>query len=104
MSIDIAKSIFRNLGQEGVILSQGLLRSLQIAYLRVGQDTISHYEHDAAINNLIFDRHQEGMAVEMFAKAIMIAGEEVGCVRDAPFPSTPAGASRTHSTRGEVVV
>lgn len=77
MSIDIAKSIFRNLGQEGVILSQGLLRSLQIAYLRVAQDTISHYEHDAAINNLFFDRHQEGMAVEMFARAIMISGQEV---------------------------
>ena len=77
MSIDIAKSIFRNLGQEGVILSEGLLRSLQIAYLRVGQDTISHYDHDAAINNLYFDRHQEGQAVETFANSIMIAGQEV---------------------------
>ncbi|HDL19077.1 MAG TPA: glycosyl transferase [Bacteroidetes bacterium] len=77
MSIDIAKSIFRNLGQEGVILSEGLLRTLQIAYLRVGQDTISHYDHDAAINNLYFDRHQEGQAVETFARSIMIAGQEV---------------------------
>lgn len=88
MSIDIAKSIFRNLGQEGVILSEGLLRSLQIAYLRVGQDTINHYEHDAAINNLYFDRHQEGRAVEMFAKAIMIAGEDV-VNRPLDLPLTP---------------
>jgi glucosyl-3-phosphoglycerate synthase len=77
MSVDIAKSIFRTLGQEGVILSEGLWRTLQIAYLRTGQDTIKHYEDDAAINNLYFDRHQEGMAVEAFAKAIMIAGKEV---------------------------
>ena len=77
MSVDIAKSIFRNLGQEGVTLSKGLLRTLQIAYLSTAQDTISHYEHDAAINDLFFDRHQEGMAVESFARAIMVAGEEV---------------------------
>ncbi len=77
MSIDIAKSIFRTLGQEGVILSEGLWRTLQIAYLRTGQDTIKHYEDDAAINGLYFDRHQEGMAVESFARAIMIAGKEV---------------------------
>ncbi len=77
MSIDIAKSVFRNLGQEGVTLSEGLLRTLQIAYLRTAQDTITHYEHDAAINDLFFDRHQEGMAVESFARAIMLAGEEV---------------------------
>ncbi len=77
MSIDIAKSVFRNLGQEGVTLSEGLLRTLQIAYLRTAQDTISHYEHDAAFNALFFDRHQEGMAVESFARALMLAGEEV---------------------------
>jgi glucosyl-3-phosphoglycerate synthase len=88
MSIDIAKSIFRNLGQEGVTLSEGLLRTLQIAYLRTAQDTISHYEHDAAINNLFFDRHQEGMAVESFARAIMLAGEEV-LSRPLDLPLTP---------------
>lgn len=94
MSIDIAKSVFRNLGQEGVTLSEGLLRTLQIAYLRTAQDTISHYEHDAAINDLFFDRHQEGMAVESFARAIMLAGEEVfNSPLDLPDPQLEPGSS-----------
>ncbi len=76
MSIDIAKAIFRNLAIEGAALSEGLLNTLIVNYLRTAQDTIKCYHDDAAINGLYFDRHQETAMVEAFTKAIQIAGKE----------------------------
>jgi len=76
MSIDIAKAIFRNLAIEGASLSESLLNTLLITYLRTAQDTIKRYNDDAAINGLLFDRHQETVAVEAFTRAIQIAGKE----------------------------
>jgi len=75
MCIDITKAIFRNLATEGVVLSEGVLRTLQVTYLRTAQDTIKRYEDDAAINGLYFDRHGEGQAVEAFASGIRQAAE-----------------------------
>ena len=57
-------------------MSQGLLNTLLITYLRTAQDTIKRYNDDAAINGLYFDRHQETIAVEAFTRAIQIAGKE----------------------------
>jgi glucosyl-3-phosphoglycerate synthase len=76
MSIDIAKAIFRNLAIEGVSLSEGLLNTLVVNYLRTAQDTIKRYNDDAALNGLSFDRHQETMMVEAFTNAIRVAGKE----------------------------
>ncbi|MCJ7545683.1 MAG: glycosyl transferase, partial [Deltaproteobacteria bacterium] len=76
MCIDITKSLFRTLSQEGVIISDGLLRTLAGTYLRTAQDTIKKYEDDAAINNLFFDRHAEGTAVDTFLQGLRIAGDE----------------------------
>ena len=76
MSIDIAKAIFRNLAIEGSILSESFLNTLMITYLRTAQDTIKRYNDDAAINGLLFERHQETFAVETFTRAIQIAGKE----------------------------
>jgi len=76
MSIDIAKAIFRNLAIEGAALSESLLNTLVVNYLRTAQDTIKCYHDDAAINGLFFDRHQETAMVEAFTKAIQIAGQE----------------------------
>lgn len=76
MSIDIAKAIFRNLAIEGVSLSKSLLNTLIVNYLRTAQDTIKRYNDDAAINGLVFDRHQETHMVEAFTRAIQIAGKE----------------------------
>ena len=75
MSIDIAKAIFRNLAIEGASLSESLLNTLVVNYLRTAQDTIKRYNDDAAINGLFFDRHQETIMVEAFTKAIQIAGK-----------------------------
>jgi len=76
MCVDVTKTIFRTLSTEGVIISAGLLRTLQSAYLRTAQDTIKRYEDDASINQLYFDRHTEVSAVEAFCKGIKIAAKE----------------------------
>lgn len=76
MSIDIAKAIFRNLAIEGAIVSQSMINTLIVTYLRTAQDTIKRYNDDAALNGLIFDRHQETNAVEAFTRAIQIAGRQ----------------------------
>ncbi|MFQ6114680.1 MAG: glycosyl transferase [bacterium] len=75
MCIDITKAIFRHLAAEGVVLSEGFLRTLQVTYLRTAQDTIKRHEDDAAINGLNFDRHQETQAVEAFTNGIQLAAK-----------------------------
>ncbi len=75
MCIDITKTIFRNLANEGVVLSDGALRTLQVHYLRTAQDTLKRYEDDAAINGLVFDRNAESEAVEAFTRGIREASD-----------------------------
>jgi glucosyl-3-phosphoglycerate synthase len=75
MTIDIAKSIFRNLALEGVQFSLGFFKTLSNIYLKVAQETVVRYENDAAINGLRFDRHEESLCVEAFADGIKRAGE-----------------------------
>jgi len=76
MCLDITKTIFRTLSTEGVVISAGLLRTLESTYLRTAQDTIKRYEDDASINQLYFDRHAEVLAVEAFCQGIKIAAKE----------------------------
>jgi glucosyl-3-phosphoglycerate synthase len=76
MSVDIAKSIFRNLAIESIILSDSALRTLITNYRRTAVDSIKRYSDDAAINGLVFDFHQETVMVEAFTRAVQIAGEE----------------------------
>lgn len=75
MTIDIAKCIFRNLALEGVQFSEGFFKTLNNIYLKVAQETVIHYENDAAINGLKFDRHAELSSVDAFAEGIRRAGE-----------------------------
>ena len=76
MSVDIAKSLFRNLATEGVVLTDAMFKTLSVRYLRSAQDAVKQYEDDAALNGLPFDRHQELRAVAAFNKAIRIAADE----------------------------
>lgn len=75
MSVDIAKSIFRILAQEGVQFSEGFFKTLSNIYLKIAQETVVRYENDAAINGLEFDRHSELGCVDAFAVGIKMAGE-----------------------------
>ncbi len=77
MAIDIAKSLFRTLASEGIVFNDGFFKSLVATYLKIAEDTITRYEGDAAINGLLFDRHEEAMAVDGFTRAITIAAETI---------------------------
>ena len=85
MSLDITKSLLRTLAGEGVVISDAFIRSLRVSYLRAAQDTIKKYADDAALNGLVFDRHEEGTAVETFARVIEQAVKE--------FLADPLGTS-----------
>lgn len=85
MAIDICKSLLRTLAAEGVVFSEGLLRSLLAAYKRTAEDHIERFSADSKINGLEFDRHGEETAVEALTQAIKLAGEQ--------FVEDPLGAA-----------
>jgi glucosyl-3-phosphoglycerate synthase len=76
MTVDICKALFRILAAEGVRFDGGTMRTLRVKYVRTAEDTIARYAADAMINGLHFDRHEEETAVETFADALKLAGEE----------------------------
>jgi len=75
MCIDISKSLFRTLASEGVEFSDGLFKTLIATYVRTAQDMLKQYEDDAAVNILVFDRHEESLSVETFTAGIRTAAE-----------------------------
>jgi len=77
MATDIARSIFNTLAAENVVFSSGFFKTLRVAYLQIAQDFVSRYHGDALINGLVYDRHMEGVAVEVFAEALRTAGDMV---------------------------
>jgi glucosyl-3-phosphoglycerate synthase len=86
MAVDIAKSLFRTMAGEGVSFSGGDFRSLEVRYVRLGEDTIERYYADAVLNGLEFDRHAEELAVATFARSLRQAAEE--------FAADPLGPPR----------
>jgi glucosyl-3-phosphoglycerate synthase len=75
MAIDISKTLFRTLSAEGVVFTTGVFNTLQSTYIRTAEDTITRYNADALIDGLLFDRHEEEVAVETFVRAIRLAAE-----------------------------
>ena len=75
MSVDIAKTLFRTLASEGIVLSDAALKTLRATYLQIAQETVKKYENVAAINGLTFDRYAERTAVEAFVNGINSAME-----------------------------
>jgi glucosyl-3-phosphoglycerate synthase len=75
MCIDISTSIFHTLASAGVVFGDGVFKSLNAAYLLHAQDTIWKFAGDAILNGLEFDRHEEGLAVETFARALEMGGQ-----------------------------
>ena len=70
MAVDITRSIFRRMASEGIKLDQGHFDTLQFAYTRQAEDTLRAYGADAAMNGLVFPRHEEETAVSTFARGI----------------------------------
>ncbi|MBI4661485.1 MAG: glycosyl transferase [Verrucomicrobia bacterium] len=73
MAIDVAKCIFRTMASEGIKLDTGLFDTLLSAYVRKAEDTMRFYAADAAINGLVYDRHEEETAVATFVRSIRAA-------------------------------
>ncbi|WP_419912025.1 glycosyl transferase [Candidatus Poriferisodalis sp.] len=76
MSRDIAKAIYRKLAIDGTTLGTEIFRTVKAVYYRNALDLVSHYRNDATFNGFDFDLHAEETAVELFASAIMDAGDE----------------------------
>jgi len=75
MAVDIMRSIFRRMASEGIKLDQGLFETLQFAYIRQAEDSLRAYGTDAAMNGLVFPRHEEETAVTMFGRSIREAAK-----------------------------
>jgi glucosyl-3-phosphoglycerate synthase len=75
MTVDIGKTLLRTLAAEGVVLTDGAMKSLQARYVRMAEDTIASHHADAMLNGLFFDRHEEETAVATFARGLNIACE-----------------------------
>ncbi|RME32863.1 MAG: glycosyl transferase [Gammaproteobacteria bacterium] len=75
MSNDICKAVFRKLATLGYVFSPGTFRTIKATYYRIALDFIRSYYHDARMNGLRLDRHEEEKAVEVFAESIMRAGD-----------------------------
>ena len=89
MSCDIAKSLFRKMATQGETFSTERIRTIKAAYYRIALDLVESYHSDATINGLKYDRHAEGLAVELFAENIMGAGNEfLDKAMDTPFCPT----------------
>jgi glucosyl-3-phosphoglycerate synthase len=76
MAGDIAKSIFRTLAADGVVLNDAFFKILTATYTRYAQDIIKNYHADAMIDSLEFDRHEEEASVDAFCQTLRTAGEE----------------------------
>lgn len=75
MSIDICKALFRKLATQGAVFTPEMFRTIKASYYRIALDFVETYRNDAIMNGLHVDIHEEEVAVEMFSKNIMDAGQ-----------------------------
>jgi glucosyl-3-phosphoglycerate synthase len=76
MAKDVVKHLLRTLAAAGVVLSDGLLRSLIADYQREAEDAVADSYAVASINGLVFDRHDEERNVQTFTTALKASIEE----------------------------
>jgi glucosyl-3-phosphoglycerate synthase len=84
MAKDVIKHLLRTLAANGVLLGEGLLRSLLAAYQREAEDAVFDSYAVAAINGLVYDRHDEERIVSTFQAALRSSIDE--------FLADPMGA------------
>lgn len=83
MARDVGTHLLRTLAAAGVVLSEGLFKSLVAAYQREAEDAVADSYGVAMINGLAYDRHQEEIEVQTFAAALRASIEE--------FQADPSG-------------
>jgi len=76
MAIDIARTFFRILSQEGITLTPHLITTLKLTYYDVAKQFVEKYKDEAMINGLNYDRHNEISAIEKFSFALEVAADE----------------------------
>ncbi len=76
MAIDIARTFFRVLSQDGIIFSSETIRTLKITYYDYAMEFVEKYKNLALLNNLKYDRNREIIAIEKFTMAFDIAAKE----------------------------
>jgi len=76
MAADIAKTTFRVLVQDGVVMSEAFYRTLLATYIQEARKAIEQYYALSEINGLEYDRHDEIKAIESYAIAIKNAWQE----------------------------
>lgn len=76
MAIDIARTFFRILSQEGIVLTPQIIRTLKITYFDAATGFVDKYMNLALINNISYDRNKEIESVEKFTTALAIAAKE----------------------------
>jgi len=105
MAREIAKSFFRKLATEGLVLSMEDIRSVKAAYFRIALDFTESFYYDAKINGLDYDRHREESTIELFSKCIMDAGNSfLANPMEAPFiPSWSRATSAFPDCRKQIL-
>lgn len=89
MAADVAKSLFRALAAEGVVLGRDHFLTLPVRYLRLAEEIIDRHCADALLNGLEFDRHAEELAAATFAQALGRAARDF-CKHPLGQPQLPS--------------
>lgn len=76
MAIDIARTFFRVLSQDGIIFTSETIRTLKITYYDYAMEFVEKYKNLALLNGLKYDRNREMVAIDKFATSFEIAAEE----------------------------
>ena len=89
MSRDITNAMYRKLAIGGEVLSPEIFRTIKASYYRNALDMVERYSHLADLNGLHFDSHNEEQLVEVFAQAVMDAGDDfLNHPMESPFISS----------------
>ncbi|MDC3203779.1 glycosyl transferase [Prochlorococcus sp. AH-716-B04] len=71
MCTEILSSVLRGLMEhQAQTLTSTQLSTLEVLYKRVGEDRVKQFGLDSAVNKLPYDRHQEELSVQKFARLL----------------------------------
>ena len=70
MAVDIVKHLLRTLAAAGVVLNEGLLKGVRVAYQRYGEDAVADSFALSTFNSLPYERHTEEKTLETFSLAL----------------------------------
>ena len=76
MCTEILSSVLRGLMEhQAETLTNTQLSTLEVLYKRVGEDRVKQFGLDSAVNQIPYDRHEEELSVQKFAKLLRPATE-----------------------------